>query len=193
MIKNKGFSLIELVVVIVILGILSATAIPKFMDLQSDARASSLHGLEAAIKSAMTMIYSKSIVMGVEKFKISDNKFVCSLGTSCVDSEKVYVHYGYPIASSKGILRSVDDPVVETPTSTTSNLCSGADWCYTNFEDDNIAWVAMLPKGKGPNPSRITIDDDDVTVTGESECFLIYYHSKNDAKAPKVKLFTKDC
>ena len=50
--NNKGFTLIELVVVIVILGILAATAAPKFMDLQKDAKTSAIHGLQGAVKSA---------------------------------------------------------------------------------------------------------------------------------------------
>lgn len=49
--KSSGFTLIELVVVIVILGILAATAAPKFMDLQKDARISALNGLMGALKS----------------------------------------------------------------------------------------------------------------------------------------------
>ena len=58
--SSRGFTLIELVVVIVILGILAATAAPKFMSLQSDARAASLKGVEAALKSADKMFYAKA-------------------------------------------------------------------------------------------------------------------------------------
>ena len=46
--RQSAFTLIELVVVIVILGILALTAAPKFMELQSDARISALKGLEGA-------------------------------------------------------------------------------------------------------------------------------------------------
>ena len=46
--RQSAFTLIELVVVIVILGILALTAAPKFMDLQSDVRISALKGLEGA-------------------------------------------------------------------------------------------------------------------------------------------------
>ncbi|MGL4893853.1 MAG: type II secretion system protein, partial [Shewanella sp.] len=43
--KQQGFTLIELVVVIIILGILAVTAAPKFINLQGDARVSALNGL----------------------------------------------------------------------------------------------------------------------------------------------------
>jgi len=65
--RQNGFTLIELVVVIVILGILAATAAPKFMNLQSDARISALDGLKASLKSGVSMVYSKAILSGVER------------------------------------------------------------------------------------------------------------------------------
>jgi MSHA pilin protein MshA len=63
--KQQGFTLIELVVVIVILGILAATAAPKFIDLTSDATEATLKGVKGAVDGANNMIYSKSIIDGV--------------------------------------------------------------------------------------------------------------------------------
>ena len=60
--KQKGFTLIELVVVIVILGILAATAAPKFIDLTGDARKSVMQGVQGSINSAVNLAHAKALV-----------------------------------------------------------------------------------------------------------------------------------
>ncbi|KPN76387.1 methylation [Shewanella sp. Sh95] len=65
--RQQGFTLIELVVVIIILGILAVTAAPKFINLQSDARKSTVEGVKAALQGANTLIYSKAALAGKEK------------------------------------------------------------------------------------------------------------------------------
>jgi len=59
-IARSGFTLIELIVVIVILGILAVTAAPKFMNLSSDANASVVKSLSGAVRTAAMQIYAKS-------------------------------------------------------------------------------------------------------------------------------------
>ncbi|HEX5804425.1 MAG TPA: type II secretion system protein [Azospira sp.] len=63
--NQKGFTLIELIVVIVILGILAATALPKFIDLSSDARQGVINGVAGSMRSANTMLYGKAAAAGL--------------------------------------------------------------------------------------------------------------------------------
>ncbi|MDG3084792.1 type II secretion system protein [Vibrio hannami] len=95
--RQGGFTLIELVVVIVILGILAVTAAPRFLNLQSDAREASLQGLVGAMQGAAGIVYGKAAIDGVETDSVTANKSAGGVTT----------HYGYPTSDEDGIVAAV--------------------------------------------------------------------------------------
>lgn len=62
--NQRGFTLIELVVVIVILGLLAAVALPKFIDVTTNARAASVQGVAGGLRSAVALAQAQYVVNG---------------------------------------------------------------------------------------------------------------------------------
>ncbi|MDR7020499.1 prepilin-type N-terminal cleavage/methylation domain-containing protein [Aeromonas salmonicida] len=97
--KQAGFTLIELVIVIIILGILAVTAAPKFLNLQDDAKSAAADGVLAAVSSSAQLVYSKAALEGVEREATS--------AISSSDGTSINVAYGYPTAADNGIRNAV--------------------------------------------------------------------------------------
>jgi MSHA pilin protein MshA len=91
--SQRGFTLIELVVVIIILGILAAFAVPRFMGLDQEARIASVNSLVGTLRSAAAMAHGVWLAQGAP-----------GAGPIQIDNQPITFTNGYPNAASIGSL-----------------------------------------------------------------------------------------
>ena len=129
--RQSGFTLIELIIVIVILGILAATALPKFANLRDDAKLAEMNGLRGSMDSAAMIAHGVVLVKNLTTSGIVS----ISMAGNTVDMLN-----GYPQANNLGILAALDSSAGYT--FQTSGIGS-SDTCYVPYTAATLTAVAF--------------------------------------------------
>ncbi|MCL1089003.1 prepilin-type N-terminal cleavage/methylation domain-containing protein [Shewanella profunda] len=170
--RQQGFTLIELVVVIIILGILAVTAAPKFINLQGDARASTLQGLKGSLQGANTLVYSKAALAGLEK-KAFD----------AVPAHSIDIGTGTPVVTHYGYLQS-----------TQAQLSSAVDLALSDDEDNASDWY--IAEGTSGSAASVIYQAGSArfgnTTTTSNRCYLTYTPA-TETTVPTYVITDDDC
>ena len=167
--KQHGFTLIELVVVIVILGILATTAAPKFINVGSDANIAVLESVGGAIKSSGQLVYTKSVIQGVNDSALGS---VDLDGDGTPDIETIY---GYPSGSRhNGISKAMSSSFA-------------AEWIWSTNNAETIFYLTMA---SFTWTSGAYVNQVPIVATN---CYLIYNKAASVGASPTIEYITSGC
>jgi MSHA pilin protein MshA len=170
--QQRGFTLIELIIVIVILGILAVTAAPKFIDIQSDANESTLKGVKAALQGGAQLVYAKSAIAGKQS-NANDNNISTTNDQVIIGSTTVQTYFGYPDA----------DRMTET-------MLEG--WVELSPEFGFVAATAATGEpSSGAGTFTITSPGVDYAATGG--CQVTYTTPTTSGDSPTITSETAGC
>lgn len=155
--NTKGFTLIELIIVVVILGIMAIAAFPQFINFGSDAERSRIRSLAGTLKSSVGLVYSQANVKNLHQQPVTclGGKLDSTAGT-CPDGG-VLLHFGYPAANENALKQviSLNDWVTS---SITTGFASGIRIAAT--EKDITACYVQYEEATSNNAARVEVSVD---------------------------------
>ena len=171
--QQRGFTLIELIIVIVILGILAVTAAPKFIDIQGDATASTLRGVKAALVGGSQLIYAKSAIAGNHLNENEDDGATTGTDEVTIGSTRVETEFGFPHADSMDATMLTGWVDLAT-----------TDWTLTVGDAD-----ADTPAAESFGISPGTVAPDYAT----DNCHVIYNNAADTNSSPVITAVVTGC
>ncbi|MEP0355177.1 MAG: type II secretion system protein [Paraglaciecola sp.] len=176
--QKDGFTLIEFIIVMAILGVAAASATPKFVDIKSDLHASTLKGVQAALKVGSQLIYAKSVVAGEQKNPSAFNtSSQITLGSSPIETD-----FGYPDADV-ATLASVQS--WGNIHSTQLTLLAGTV-SHPTKEAPASGTIALFPTG------YTHVDFTETSEAGLS-CHALYTEAENEYTPPIITVVIGSC